>query len=425
MDDAALARRRGPNSSGSVRRDKMALAHRTFERILLIKLSAIGDVIHTIPLLHALRRRYPTARIDWLSKPTPASFLRGLPGLDSVLVYGENQTEAPQYNWDGITHFARLIRDHRFLSMLSRLRSTRYDLVIDMQGQMRSGFVSIVTGAPVRIGFDRPRPAVYEAEGQTLPPGTIGRAWKGAREGSWLAYTHVVPLPSLAIHAVDRYLRVGTLLGFETERPDFTLPPRPEAEQAIDRLLHAHGGGGAKAPIVMTPAALWQTKRWRPEGFAAVARHFLAQGYPVLLAGAPGEVAECQRIAAMAEGAVVVAGQTTLAELAALIARAAITLTNDSGPMHLTTALGRPVVALFGPTHPVWVGPYRRPEAVLRAGVSCSPCYLRDLSRCPHDHACMRDLSPQIVIDALEAGLRRAESPASGPAGLASSVKPH
>src|ERR1700678_10611 len=103
----------------------MTLADRTFERILLIKLSAIGDVIHTIPLLHALRRRYPKARIDWLSKPTPSEFIRVLPAVDNVLVYGEHHTEVPQYNWDGVTHFLGLIRDHRFVSMLRKLRAAR------------------------------------------------------------------------------------------------------------------------------------------------------------------------------------------------------------------------------------------------------------------------------------------------------------
>ena len=98
------------------------LADRDFKRILLIKLSAIGDVVHTIPLLHALRRRYPAARIDWLSKPTPAEFLRGLQGVDNIYVYGENKTEAPRYNWDGVAHWLGLIRDQSFLAMLATLR---------------------------------------------------------------------------------------------------------------------------------------------------------------------------------------------------------------------------------------------------------------------------------------------------------------
>lgn len=212
------------------------LADRSFKRILLVKLSSIGDVIHTIPLLNALRRHYPGARIDWLSKPTPAEFVRDLPALDQVLLYGEHQTEAPQYKWDGVTHFARQIRDRRFLAMLSRLRAARYDLVIDMQGQLKSGFVSMVTGAPVRIGFDRPRKEVWEAEARTLPPGAMKHSWKGAREGSWLAYTHRVRLPTLAIHAIDRYLLVGDLLGFKREAPDFSIPVRAQAEERLDAI---------------------------------------------------------------------------------------------------------------------------------------------------------------------------------------------
>ncbi len=386
----------------------MTLADRKFQRILLIKLSAVGDVIHTIPLFHALRRRYPDARIDWLSKPTPAEFIRNVPGVDNVIVYGENQTEAPQYNWDGFTHFVRLIRDHRFTAMLSRLRSARYDLVIDMQGQFRSGFVSMVTGAPVRIGFDRPRKAVWEAEGKTLPPGTIERAWKGAREGSWLAYTDPVRLPKLSIHAIDRYLLVGDMLGFEPAEPDLSIPVEKQAEQRIDALLRDQLGESTGPLIMMTPAALWETKRWRADGFAAVARHFIEKGYPVVLAGAPNEAAECQRIADAAPGAIMLAGQTSLAELAALIRRSAIVLTNDSGPMHLATALGKTAVALFGPTNPVWVGPYRRPDLVERADLGCSPCYLRSLSRCGHDHACMREITAEHVIQTMEAKMERA-----------------
>ena len=384
------------------------LADRSFERILLIKLSSIGDVIHTIPLLNALRRRYPAARIDWLSKPTPAEFIRDLPALDEVLLYGENQTEAPQYKWDGVAHFARLIRDHRFLATLSRLRAARYDLVIDMQGQLKSGFVSMVTGAPVRIGFDRPRKKVWKAEALTLPPGAMKRSWKGAREGSWLAYTHHVRLPTLAIHAIDRYLLVGNLLGFEPETADFSIPVRAQAEARVDALLREHVGAMSRPPIVIAPGSLWETKRWRPEGFAAVARHFVARGYPVLIDGAANQREECRWIAAQAPGAVALAGLTSLAELAALIRRSAMVLTNDSGPLHLATALGRPMVAIFGPTNPVWFGPYRRPDALVRAGVACSPCNLRDMARCPYDHACMASITPERVIEAMEGRLAKA-----------------
>ncbi len=381
----------------------MNLTDRKFERILLIKLSAIGDVIHTVPLFKALRRRYPSARIDWISKPTPAKFLSDLPGIDNVIVYGENQTEVPQYNWDGFTHFVRLIRDHRFVGMLSRLRSARYDLVIDMQGQLRSGFVSMVTGSPVRMGFERPRKAVWETAGKLLPEGSIQRAWKGSREGAWLAYTHPISLPTLDLHPIDRNLLAADLLGIPSQPADCQIPVRPEAAQRIDELLREKTGDASRPPILLTPGTLWETKHWLPEGFASVARHFLARGFPVILTGAPNEADKCQRIADAAPGAVVL--QTTLPEMAALMQRSSLVLANDSGPMHMATALGKTAFAVFGPTNPRWVGPYKRPDLVVSAGVQCSPCFLRDLVRCKHDHACMRDISAEKVIDAMENSL--------------------
>ena len=132
----------------------------------------------------------------------------------------------------------------------------------------------------------------------------------------------------------------------------------------------------------MAPGTNWETKEWRREAFAEVARHFMQKGFAVTLIGSERERALCDEVAKLAPGAINLAGETTLSELAALISRATICVTNNSGPMHLAVALGRPVVSIFGPTDPVWAGPYRRDGAVLRAELPCSPCYLRQLSRC-------------------------------------------
>src|SRR6185437_13393601 len=135
---------------------------------------------------------------------------------------------------------------------------------------------------------------------------------------------------------------------------------------------------------------------------AEVARHFLQKGFAVVLAGAARERAACAEVAQLAPGVVNLAGETTLSELAALIRRAAICVTNDSGPMHLAVALDRPVVSIFGPTDPIWIGPYGRADAALRAGVPCSPCLLRQLSRCRFGHVCMENVSAQAVIERME-----------------------
>jgi lipopolysaccharide heptosyltransferase II len=291
--------------------------------------------------------------------------------------------------------------------LAARLRAAGYDLVLDLQGQLRSGLCARATGAPVRIGFGKPVARRWEEMSRKLPDEARKHAWQGAREGSWLAYTHYIPLPSLEVHAVDRYLAVGPMLGLDDGAADFSFPIPRAAADRIDALLHDHGIANAKL-VALAPGTVWETKQWRREGFAAVARHFLQKDLAVTLIGSARERALCDEVAALAPGAINLAGETTLPELAALIRRSAIAVTNDSGPMHLAVALGRPVVSIFGPTYPVWAGPYRRADVALRADIPCSPCYLRQLSRCMYGHDCMREVTAEAVIERAEGVLRNA-----------------
>src|SRR5262249_13436975 len=153
---------------------------------------------------------------------------------------------------------------------------------------------------------------------------------------------------------------------------------------------------------VLAPGTVWETKHWTAEGFAEVARHLTRRSGSVVLVGSSRERTCCEAVATQCPGACDLSGQTSLPELAARIRGARVCVTNDSGPMHLAVALDRPVVSIFGPTNPLWVGPYRRPQAVARLNLSCSPCYLRKVSRCPNDHACMRQLPPADVIARVE-----------------------
>jgi len=192
------------------------------------------------------------------------------------------------------------------------------------------------------------------------------------------------------------------MLGLDDGSADFSLPIPPEANTRIDALLDYYDIGKAQLAAI-APGTNWETKQWRAGGFAEVARHFLQKGFAVALIGSDCERGLCAEVARLAPGAINFAGETSLSELAALTARAAICVTNDSGPMHLAVALGRPVVSVFGPTDPVWAGPYRHPDSVIRAGVPCSPCYLRRLSQCPNSHACMEKVSASDVIKRIPA----------------------
>jgi ADP-heptose:LPS heptosyltransferase len=241
---------------------------------------------------------------------------------------------------------------------------------------------------------------VWEASERVLPAAARKHAWSGAREGSWVAYTHHIRVPTLDVHAVDRYLSVGPMLGLDNGAADFSFTIPDSASMRIEALLHRHGIGDRL--LTIAPGTIWETKHWLSERFAEVARHFIQNGFGVALMGSGREVPICNEVAAAAPGVANLAGQTSLPDLAALIRRSTICLTNDSGPMHLAVALARPVVSVFGPTDALWIGPYQRPDAVLQASLPCSPCYLRVLSRCPHSHACMHAVTSPEVIRRIE-----------------------
>jgi len=381
------------------------LRSRDFRKILLIKLSAVGDVVHTFPVLNKLRRRYPAARLDWLVAAPIAELLQHNPAISNVIEFARDERSAP---WR-LAPFVAAAR------LVAQLRAVEYDLVIDLQGQLRSGFFAFTSGAPVRIGFDKPRADIWKTLARKIPAEARKHAWQGAREGSWLAYTDFIALPTLDIHPVERYLGIGPMLGLDDGPADFSFPIPQEARARIDALADYYDITKTKL-LVMAPGTNWETKEWRREAFAEVARHFIQNSFAVTLIGSERERVLCDEVAKLAPGAINLAGETTLSELAALISRATICVTNDSGPMHLAVALGRPVVSIFGPTDPVWAGPYRRDGAVLRAELPCSPCYLRLLSRCPNNHDCMNNVPAAAVIERIESTLR-VTAPESRPAG--------
>jgi lipopolysaccharide heptosyltransferase I len=367
------------------------LTRRDFRKILLIKLSAVGDVVHTIPVLNKLRRRYPMAQLDWLVTPAIAELLRHHPAITNII---EFEREAWSTPWR-LTPFASYAR------LAAKLRAAAYDLVVDMHGQFRTAALTLATGAPARIGFDRPRARVWDASPRKFPEQARKHAWQGAREGSWIAYTHHIPVPTLDLHAVDRYLNVGPILGLDNDPADFSFPIPQSANSRVDALLRQHGLDRADL-VTIAPGTIWETKHWGNKKFAQVARHFMSKGFAVVLIGSGRERVVCEEVADSAPGAIGLAGMTTLSELAELIRRSVICVTNDSGPMHLAVALNRPVVSIFGPTDPVWIGPYARPKSVLYADLQCSPCYLRRLKHCTHGHACMHSVSPLAVIERAE-----------------------
>ena len=258
--------------------------------------------------------------------------------------------------------------------LVGRLRQARYDVVIDAQGLLRSALLARLSGAPLRIGF------------------------ANAREGAPLCYTHAVRLPRAPQVAVVRMRALLGPLGVPTTGPaDACVPVSPAAASAISRRI------GTAPYTVLVPGARWDTKRWSEEGFADIARRLAADGRRVFLAGSPDERALCERVALLAAGpqdaVVSLAGRTSLAEMVALLAGAELVVGNDSGPLHVAVALGRPTVSVYGPTDPNFVGPYGQLDRVVRFPVHCHPCRLKT---CDH-HSCMKGVTVELVWEKVAA----------------------
>jgi heptosyltransferase I len=393
--------------------DALALRSAEFSRILLIKPSALGDVVHTLPVLVKLRARYPRARIDWLITPENAEVVRYHPALSNVVLFARRDFSKRGRRWRAFLSF---------FDLLKQIRSAKYELIIDMHGQVRSAFFALISGARVRIGFDRPVKRGLTVSAEHDLKNIPSHGWRGAREGSWIAYTHRIPIPTLDVHAIDRYLWVAPLLGLDDKPPDLTIHLSPQATNKVNRLLEEHGVPASKPLVVLVPGTIWETKHWTIEGFAGVARQFLQDGFAVALAGTTRDQQRCRQIAAAAPGTCDLSGKTTPADLAALIRRAEVAVTNDSGSMHVAASLGKPMVSVFGPTNPVHIGPYERPESVVRVDLPCSPCNYRRLSQCPFDHACMKQVTSAMVVERVRKILSTAKSHPPIVAGVAAAT---
>jgi heptosyltransferase-2 len=353
------------------------LRDRTFARILLIKPSSLGDIVHALPVLHGLRRRYPNAAIDWLVNSGFASLLRDHPEIDEVIPFDRRRFGRMVNSPRAAAAFARFVRD---------LRARRYDLVVDLQGLFRTGFLAWASGARVRIG---PRPA---------------------REAAGWFYSHRLPRVDEDVHAVDRSYELARLLGFEDVPITFALPVGAETAALVDQRLSADGPSD-RSVVLVAPGARWETKVWPVEGFVELIGALRDEtGATCVLVGADADAARCGAIErGCRDRPVNLAGRTSLTELAAWVRRADVVVCHDSATAHLAAAYDRPLVCITGPTNPRRTGPYRREADVIRLKLDCSPCYLRRLSQCRHDHRCMCELSSRVVAEAVVQRLRRGD----------------
>jgi heptosyltransferase-2 len=326
--------------------------------ILVIRYSALGDVVLATSVLEPLRARFPAARIEWVTDGLYASLLEGLPEIAQV---------------------HRLTREgpDAALSLAARLRG-RFDVVIDLQNKLRSAAVARAA-APLRTAFRR----------------------RTALRALMAVFGSDPPL--VRAHATQLYAEALAPLGVAGPGPvKVSLSPQARA-------LAADALEGVEAPsVAIAPGARWATKRWPAERFAAVADALDAQGVRVVLCGGPGDRDAFAAFRAATRARVAAdLSFLPLDALAAAIARVDLLIACDSGPVHLATAVGTPVLALFGPTSTMRWGP-PPPGRALSLDLACAPCSNHGGDYCPEGHhRCLGDLAPQAVLASARELLRR------------------
>ena len=346
------------------------------KRILIVKQSSLGDIVHTLPVVHALKRCHPACRIDWVAEQGFAPLLARDPAVEKVHAIHIPSTSSPDSG--RMAYLQALIGTIRTLSQLrSTFREAPYDVILDLHASFRSGLLALANPGGLRIGF---------AE---------------ARELNTLFQHQLVPNPEGLTHAVDKNLLFCRLLGCEHQAGDFHLCAAPEDGQAVARFLVAQGIDGTAPLVYANPAARWQSKFWLAERWAELADRLRRAGVIPVFGGGPGDTIAIKQITdRMQERAVIAAGQLNLTESVALMHRAKAYVGVDTGPMHMAAMAGIPVVALFGPTHPERVGPYGSGHVVLQApSLDCLCCRQRV---CSHA-SCMRGITVDMVQAAVMA----------------------
>lgn len=352
----------------------LPLDHLVPRRVLLIKPSALGDITHALPVLTALRQRYPSAHLSWLVNRVYEPLLVGHPDLDATVAFDRGAASR------GVVGAAR-----EWGRFARQLRANNYDLVIDLQGLLRTGLMTWATRAARRVGL------------------------AGAREGARWFYTDVIADPGRSgLHAVDRYWRVVESLGADQQPKTFRLSIVPEAARWADDLLRPW----PRPWLVLSAGSRWGTKRWPPSHFATVAtRSQAAFGGTVVFIGTADEAPLNAAVRAHLHGpSLDLTGSTSLPQLAALLARADVMLANDTGPLHLAVALGRPVVAPYTCTKAALTGPYGQAQHVVETRVWCAGSYQRRCGRLE----CMAELTPArlwpVLCEVLERSRRHDKS---------------
>lgn len=340
-------------------------------KILIVKLSAIGDVIHTLPALNAIRKQYPDAHITWLVEEAAYGVIKGHKALDRIII-------SKRKTWlKGLAGRSCLKNSREACSFIKELRGTQYDLILDFQALLKSGVLIWLARGGRKIGFD-----------------------KGMehQEHSYIFLNERVLPVDMEIHALTRGMLLLETIGISSYDVKYNIYISDKDRDVANDLLMKHGIKRPDLLVAINPMAKWATKLWDNLKFSNLADRLIEQANADVIFTGSREDSEAIEdiISNMKTRAVNLAGRTDLKTLAALYEKASIVVSTDTGPMHLAAATGTPVVAIFGPTAPWRTGPFGEGHKIIRVGLECSPCFKRQCNTID----CMKQITVNQVFDA-------------------------
>jgi len=344
------------------------------KRILIIKPSSLGDIVHSLPMVHALKRCFPGCSIGWIVQQAFAPLLECDPAVDTVYPVHIPSTSDPMAG--KLAYFYAFKATIKTLKVLRfQLQQARYDLILDLHASFRSGLLGRTNPGGIRIGFE------------------------DAKELNTFFQNQLVAVPDHVEHALEKNLLFCDYLGCSVATEDFHMHSNSSDDESVLLFLQQLGINDSDVLIYANPCARWQTKFWPPEYWAALADRLYEQGCLLIFAGSSHDRDFIARISEqMQSKPCIAAGELGLTEAVALLQRSAVYVGLDSGPMHMAAMTGTPVVALFGPTHPERVGPYGVKDVIIRnEKIDCLGCRRR---QCNH-LSCMKGINVEEVFTAV------------------------
>ena len=340
-------------------------------RILIVRLSALGDIVHALPVLRRLRQTFPEAAIDWLVEENYAATLTLATGLSRRIIVRAKSESAPGDSISFSTGFG-------YFRAASFLRAQQYDVALDLQGLLKSAVWARASGARRVIGFDR----------------------EHLREPFAASFYSETVLPDGSGHVIRKNLSI--LRALRIEPGPVELQVEPHASHDLIKAIQV--AGGSNGYIVINPGAAWPNKCWPPDRFAALAQILRERtGLHSLVTWGPKERALAEAVSHASAGAASPAPPTSIADLGALMRSAALVISGDTGPLHIGAAVGAPIVGLFGPTRPERNGPWEpRDEVISRA----ETCVCHHKRNCLRGAPCINEITVDEVVAAAERRLR-------------------